>query len=117
MRQIQFFKSDFGDSPVSDFLRELPVKDRLKVTQILRWIEEIDMVSARFLKKLSGEENLWEVRVEWAGNAYRLLGFMHSQNSLVLVSAFQKKSQGLPKREIELARQRKKRYCQMNGYL
>lgn len=116
MRQLVFYTSDFGNQPVLDFLRDLPPKDRAKVGYVLNWIEKLPIVHNKFLKKLSGTENLWEVRVDWSGNTYRILGFFHKDN-LVLVHAFSKKTQSVPIREIEVANQRKKRYYSKVGFL
>jgi phage-related protein len=98
------------------FLRELPAKDRAKIGWVLNWVEKTPMVHDKFLKKLKGTENLWEVRVDWAGNTYRILGFFHKEK-LVLVHAFAKKTQSVPIREIEVANQRKKRYYSKVGFL
>ena len=74
------------------------------------------IVTAKFWKKLRGS-NLWEVRIEYAGSIYRVLAAFAKNNRVILLHAFQKKSQKTPRQDIEIALQRQKRYFQRHGYL
>ncbi|MGO8766062.1 MAG: type II toxin-antitoxin system RelE/ParE family toxin [Limisphaerales bacterium] len=60
------------------------------------------------MKKLEGTDDLWEVRVEFGGDAFRLLGFLDAGGLIVLTHGFAKKTQKTPEREIALAEQRKR---------
>jgi len=62
------------------------------------------------LKKLVNTEGIWEVRVQFGGNIFRLLGFFDGSTLLILTNGFAKKSQKTPRREIELAMRRKNEY-------
>ena len=62
------------------------------------------------VKKLEGTDELWEVRAESGGDAFRLLGFWDAGWLVVLTNGFAKKTQKTPAREIELAEQRKRDY-------
>jgi len=42
------------------------------------------------------------------GNIYRLLGFFHNGNIVILTNVFQKKTQKTPKSEIEICEERMK---------
>jgi phage-related protein len=74
------------------------------------------IVPAKFWKKLSGSD-IWEVRLEYAGNIYRLLAAFAKGNRLILLHGFQKKSQKTPRQDMKIAQQRQKRYFQRHGYL
>lgn len=65
-------------------------------------------VPIRYFKKLEGTDDIWEVRVDLANDTFRLLGFMHKGNLVILTNGFAKKSQKTPSVEIKLAEQRKK---------
>jgi hypothetical protein len=67
MREIIFYQSDFGDKPVEEFFAGLDAAARAKVVRTLEWLRSQQIVPAKFWKKLSGSD-LWEVRVEYAGN-------------------------------------------------
>jgi phage-related protein len=54
--------------------------------------------------------DIWEARVDVGRNTFRLLGFFHGQELIILTNSFQKKSQKIPLKEIKLAEKRKKEY-------
>jgi phage-related protein len=117
MREIVFYQTDIGDKPVEDFLAGLESAPRAKVVRNLELLRTQQFVSTKFWKKMRGTDNLWEVRVEYAGNIYRILACTHKGNRVILLHGFQKKSQKTPPKELEIAEQRKKRYLQTHGYL
>ncbi|MBP9934977.1 MAG: type II toxin-antitoxin system RelE/ParE family toxin [Pyrinomonadaceae bacterium] len=57
-----------------------------------------------------GTEDIWEVRIEFGGDIFRLLGFFDKGNLVVLTNGFTKKTQKTPSKEIALAEKRKKEY-------
>ncbi|MCI5150255.1 MAG: type II toxin-antitoxin system RelE/ParE family toxin [Candidatus Electrothrix sp. MAN1_4] len=59
---------------------------------------------------LVNTDDIWEVRVSVGKNIFRLLGFIHKQELIILTNSFQKKTQKTPKKEIKLAEKRKKDY-------
>ena len=63
-----------------------------------------------YFKKLEGADDLWEVRAEFGGDAFRLLGFWDAGRLIILTNGFAKKAQKTPAREMELAAQRKRDY-------
>lgn len=115
MKRIGFYRTDSGRSPVEDVLVSLPAKARQKIVFVLRIIREIHPIPKEYFKKLRNTEGVWEVRIQFAGNIYRLLGFFEDDNIIILVSGFTKKSQKTPKREIALAVQRKREYLKHKG--
>ena len=117
MREIIFYQTDFGDKPVEEFLTALQPAPRAKVVRNLELLRTQQFVPTKFWKKLQGTDNLWEVRVEYAGNIYRILASTDKGNRVILLHGFQKKTQKTPQKELEIAEQRKKRYFQMHGYL
>ena len=103
-------------SAVEEFLVGLSAAVRAKVVGTLELLRAQQMVPAKVWKKLSGSE-LWEVRVEYAGNIYRVLAVFAKGNRVILLHAFQKKSQKTPRQDMEIALQRQKRYFHRHGYL
>lgn len=85
-------------------------KQAQKVLWVLRLIEELDVIPRQYFKKLVGSEGIWEVRIQFGNDNYRLLGFFTSGASLVLTNGFVKKTQKTPTQEIALAIRRKKEY-------
>jgi phage-related protein len=116
MREVAFYESDFGNKPVEDFLGSLEPAARAKVVRTLELLRMQQAVPAKFWKKLSGSD-LWEVRIEYAGNTYRVLAAFAKGNRVILLHGFEKKSQRTPRQDMEIAQQRQKRYFQRHGYL
>jgi phage-related protein len=113
-RRFVFYTDSSGSSPIEEFLDGLNAKDARKVTWVLKLIEEVDTVPAIYFKKLAGTDDIWEVRVQSSGNAYRLLCFLRGGNIVVLTNGFSKKSQKTPSREIRLAEKRKDMWIKRN---
>lgn len=110
MRKVIFYHLNNGRGPVNEFLDSLTNKQVEKIFFVLDLIESIEQVPAKFLKKLSSTDDIWEVRVQYGGNIFRLLGFFHGNELIVLNHAFTKKSQKVPRKEIKIAEQRKADY-------
>ncbi len=110
MRTVNFYRTESGNCPVEEFLDALSGKQAQKVVWVLRLIEELDNVPGQYLKKLVNTEAIWEVRVQFGGHIFRLLGFFDGSSLLILTNGFVKKSQKTPAQEIELATRRKNEY-------
>ena len=110
MREIRFYRSRSGRSPVEEFLDSLPAKSAQKLIWVLRLVEEMERVPAQYFKKLESTDGLWEVRAQHTGDTSRLLGFFDGPRLVVLVSGFAKKSQKVPGREIAVAEERRRDY-------
>lgn len=112
MREIIFYKTANNRIPIEEFLESLSDKQAEKVLWILRLIRQLDRIPVEYFKKLESTNDVWEVRASSGNNEFRLLGFWHRNNFIVLTNGFRKKSQKTPKREIELAENRKKDFLE-----
>ena len=95
---------------MEEFLDSIPAKQVQRVTWVLKLLEELRIVPTQYFKKMPGTDGIWEVRVKAGSNIFRLLGFFDGSNYVVLVHAFQKKTQKMPKQAIRLAEERKRDY-------
>ena len=103
MRTVNFYRLPNGQSPVEVFLDSLTGKQAQKVSWVLQLIEELDVVPIQYFKKLVDSENIWEVRIQFGNDTFRLLGFFDSGTLLILTNGFAKKTQKTPSQEIALA--------------
>jgi len=110
MKQIAFYATATGRSPVQEHLDSLPDKTAQKIAWVLRVVRDLERVPANYLKKLVNTDDIWEVRADVGRNTFRLLGFFAGRDLLVLTNAFQKKTQETPQGEIRLAEERKADY-------
>lgn len=107
---IKFFRKESGRCPVKNFLDSLRGKQAQKVTWVLKLIQNRDQIPSRYWKKLKGTDDIWEARIDFAGDTFRILGFYGRDKDIILTNGFVKKTQKTPKREIQQAKKRKKQY-------
>lgn len=63
----------------------------------------IERIPTRFFKSIEGIKGLFEIRVEYESNIYRIFCCFDKGNLVVLFNGFQKKGQKTPKKELEKA--------------
>lgn len=97
-REIIFFSDYF-----EDFFKTLDDKTQDKVDEILYFISILDIISAKYLKKIVNTKDLYEIRIEYRSNIYRIFCCFDADKLVVLFNGFQKKTQKTPKKEIEKA--------------
>ena len=100
---VTFYKTVDGKCPIEDFLNSLSGKVAQKVTWVLSLLEDMDIVPSSYFKKLTGSEGIWECRIQFGLNAYRIFCFFDDKSVVVLTNGFMKKSQKTPQSEIEKA--------------
>jgi phage-related protein len=110
VREIVFYRTQSGANPVEEFLDSLTGKQAQKAAWVLHLIEELDSVPVQYFKKLSGTDDIWEVRVQMGSDIIRLLGFFSGSRLVILTNGFAKKTRKTPPREIVLAEQPRRDY-------
>ena len=94
----------------SDFYNQQTLKVKDKIIWTLKLIETIQQVPEDYLKHLDGTDGLYEIRVQFGNNIFRIFCFFDEGKLIVLANGFQKKTQKTPKFEIEKALKIKKEY-------
>jgi phage-related protein len=106
-REIEFYETESGRSPVLDFIASSTRRDeRAKIMSVFENVQGMQVVPVNFLKKLKGRDKLWEIRVQ----KFRFLGFYADSRRLLLVHGFVKQSQKTPLHEIDVAAKRQSMY-------
>jgi len=82
---------------------------------VLSIIEEFEVVPTKYFKKLEGTQGIYESRIDFGGNTYRILGFFYNGNFVVLTNGFMKKTKKTPTEEIELCTSRMKDFLDRGG--
>ncbi len=109
-RQIIFHANYFFD-----FYKDLDFKVKAKIQYVLELIKQVENVPDKFLSPLIGYEGLFEVRIEYQSNIFRIFCCFDKGKLVVLFSGFQKKTQKTPKVEIEKAMRLKKEYFELKN--
>ena len=109
-RKIIFHKNHF-----IDFYDNQPEKVQEKIEYVLMILKTVQFVPKKFLNHISGEEGLYEIRVEFESNIYRIFCCFDQGDLILLFNGFQKKSQKTPRKEIRLARTLKNEYFNLKN--
>jgi phage-related protein len=104
-REIIFYKNHF-----IDFYQKQDEKVKNKIKYVLELIKQIERVPKKFLEHITGTDGLFEIRIEYDSNIFRVFCCFDEGNLVVLFNGFQKKSQKTPPNEIEKALLLKKEY-------
>jgi phage-related protein len=110
-RNIIFHKEYF-----LDFYRTLDDKVKAKIQYVFELIKQVDRVPEKFLAPISGSDGLFEIRIEYQSNIYRVFCCFDEGRIVVLLNGFQKKTQKTPKDEIERAMRLKKEYFELKKH-
>jgi phage-related protein len=109
-RDVRFYQTDDGWCPVREFIDSLSGKAAQKVVWTLSLLEELDTLPAAYFKKLINTDDIWEVRITFGSDAYRIFCFFAGNSIVVLTHGLIKKTQKTPYREIERAEAYKREY-------
>ena len=90
------------------FMQTLPLNVQEKIQYALLLLKTQERLSVKFVKHL--RDGIFELRVEYAGNIYRVFFIFDEGNIVVLFNGFQKKTQKTPDKEIEKAIRIKEEY-------
>lgn len=92
----------------NEFIKTLNDKEKLKLKYILSLLGTSDRMPVKFMKYIRDE--LYELRMEYNSNIYRLFFIFDADKIVVLFNGFQKKTDKTPIKEIEKALTIKKEY-------
>jgi phage-related protein len=105
--KVVFFKTDMGNEPVREWLKELPREDCKIIGVDILTVQYAWPVGKPLVDNLGG--GLWEVRSRLSNRFARTL-FAVIDEEIVLLHGFIKKQQKTPQDELDLAKKRKRQY-------
>ena len=108
-REIIFHENHF-----IEFYQVQNDKVKEKIKYVLELIKQVEKVPEKFLKHLTNTNGLYEIRIEYQSNIYRIFCCFDKGKLVVLFNAFQKKTQKTPKKEIEKALKLMEEYFNLN---
>lgn len=95
------------------FYKNLDVKVKAKIQFVFELIKQVDRVPDKFLAPIKGYKGLFEIRIDYQSNIYRVFCCFDKGQLVVLLNGFQKKTQKTPKDEIDRAMRLKNEYFQI----
>ena len=105
IRKIEFHKDYF-----IEFYSKQNKQVQEKIEYVFKLIRQVERIPKKFFKHLTSTDGMYEIRVEYQSNIYRIFCFFDEGKLVVLLNGFQKKTRKTPKKEIELAEKLKKEY-------
>ena len=97
---VRLFCTAEGTVPIEEWLRKLPKKAQEKFQARITWLRklghELRRPRADFLR-----DGIWELRVRYQRNRYRVLYFFYGQEAVILSHGFQKKESRVRDSDIE----------------
>ncbi|MDA8171562.1 MAG: type II toxin-antitoxin system RelE/ParE family toxin [Nitrospiraceae bacterium] len=103
--RVFFYRSENGNEPVREWLKELRKEDRRAVGDDIKTAQFGWPLGMPLIRKI--EKDLWEVRSNIADGIARTF-FTVKGDTMVLLHGFVKKTQETPQNELRTARQRLK---------
>jgi phage-related protein len=97
-RKIIFYENYF-----IEFYKKLDPKVKSKIQYVFELIKQVERVPNKFLEHLTGTDGLYEIRVEYGSNIYRIFCCFDEGQLVILFNGFQKKTQKTPQKEIDKA--------------
>ena len=107
--KIRYYQAPGGRSPVEEFLLGLPEATRLEVADAIVLLESgqaLEMPLSRNLASI--RPGLHEFRFRDKAGQVRVIYYLKKGDAIYLVHAFRKKTQTIPRRELEIIYKRLK---------
>ncbi len=101
--KVNFFRHKNGTEPVRSWLKSLPPVERKLIGQDIKTVQWGWPLGMPLVRSLG--DGLWEVRTNLPGRTARVI-FCTRDEHIVLLHGFIKKTQKIPEKDIELAKQR-----------
>ena len=103
MRKLEPFKNYYWE-----FYNKQSKSVQTKIDYVLHIIMTVEIIPKKFFKHI--EDGIYEIRIKSGSNIYRLFSFFDKGKLVILLHGFTKKSQKLPRKEIDRALHLRKEY-------
>jgi len=109
-RNLVFFRNYFNE-----FLSAQKEDVKEKIDYVLFLVTIAERIPKKFFSYVEGTEGLFEIRIEFESNIYRIFCCFDDGNIIVLFNGFQKKTQKAPINEIQRALRIKSEYFNLKN--
>jgi phage-related protein len=114
--EIEYYQTSAGAVPVAEFVDSLSPQAKAKFVRSLELLEQYGLLLREpWVKSVPNVTKLRELRFTSFGEIYRFFFFPVTGRKLILLHGFKKKSQEIPRRELQAAEARMKDYIQRHG--
>lgn len=107
MFKVYYFTTASGRNPVKEFIDRYDHRTRAKLLAVIEYLEHYGFhLETKYLHRMRGTKTLWELRIAYAGNQYRIFLAKIGDKEIALLHAIVKKTQKVPRKEIDVAEKR-----------
>jgi len=110
VRKIIFFENHF-----IEFYQKQDKKVKDKIQYVFELLKQVERVPKKFLDHLTGTDGLYEIRIEYQSNIYRIFCCFDKGKLVVLFNGFQKRTQKTPTKELDKAKKLMKTYFEQKN--
>jgi len=110
---VDLYEKIDGEVPVLNFILDLNPKQQAKVYREIDLLEKFgNELHYPHVDKIKGQKykGLWELRIEFASDIFRIFYFLPITNNAILLHVIVKKSNKTPPKELDIALERMKDY-------
>ncbi len=101
--QVKFYKTDAGNEPVREWLLALSQEEKKTIGEDIKTVQFGWPIGMPVSRKVS--KDLWEVRSSLKNKISRVI-FTVEESIIVLLHGFIKKTQKLPQKDLDIAKNR-----------
>jgi phage-related protein len=113
---IDYYTTRDGKNSVKEFIDSLSTESKAKYVFIADLLEDYGLnVREPYVKPISGERKLFEIRIKDKSNIHRIFYFAFTGKKFILLHGFTKKTEKSPKDEIEIAKKRMQEFLSRKG--
>ena len=112
MYEIEYYEEN-DECPVLEFLKTLTAKEQAKILREIDLLEKNGFsLGMPYIKRMEGTDELWELRIKHSSNNFRVFFFHFVDGLFVLLHGIRKKSERTPRRHIDIAIERIRKYME-----
>ena len=104
-RQVYYYKNHF-----KEFYTKQDLAVRKKIDWVIGLVQEFEIIPSKFFRHIEGSDGIFEIRVMFRRNIFRIFCFFDEDKLIILLHGFQKKTQKTPKNEITKAKRLREEY-------
>jgi phage-related protein len=107
--ELELFEKVDGKTPVLEFILSLDPKQQAKIYREIDLLEKFgNELHYPHVDSIKGKKyiGLWELRIEFASNIFRIFYFLPQNNKAILLHGIVKKKQRTPQKELDIALER-----------
>ncbi|MDD5098113.1 MAG: type II toxin-antitoxin system RelE/ParE family toxin [Candidatus Pacebacteria bacterium] len=100
--RVYYYINEKGVEPVKEYIYNQSIKERVKIFSFIDFLQKSEgYLDEPYSKHIKGK--IRELRIDFFKNRHRIMYFTFTGEKIILLSAFTKKTEKTPQKEIDKA--------------